>query len=423
MDKQQLVDFYKQIRGLTLELCAPLPQEAFRIQPMADVSPPWWNLGHTSWFFARNILHQHNAYNELDKRYDYVLNSYYETFGARISREDRGKLCFPTTSEMFSYRESVDHRMLELINQTSDLEKLFPLVFIGLQHEQQHQELLITEVKNILGYNPPHLQKPYCEAGDETSVSCDLTFIPLDGGLFEFGNVEGGWCWDNELGVHKYYLDDFAIGNRLITNGEYLNFIEDGGYQQALLWLADGWGACKESHWDSPLYWQKIDDEFYEWTLSGMRKIRKNEPVCHVSFYEANAFAEWKAVTEKKKLRLPTEREWEHAARTTKATKQTQNFADSKLFHPCSASSTQELQQMYGSLWEWTSNHYEPYPRFTTLQGALAEYNGKFMNNQRVLRGGSCATPMNHIRISYRNFWAATTRFQFTGIRLVEDLS
>lgn len=422
MDKTKLVEFYLQTRALSLSLCEPLSPEVFRLQPMADVSPPWWNLGHTSWFFAQNILASYGKATKEDKLYDYLLNSYYETFGERIAREDRGKVSSPTTSEIYEYRKSVDDRMLLLIEETKDgFSELYPLIYIGLQHEQQHQELLVTEIKNILSYNPLELRPIYHKIEKNNLSAIFLDFLNVKGGLFSFGNAEGGWCWDNELGVHKAYLEDFAIANRLINNGEYLEFIEAGGYNDALSWLSDGWHVSQKNIWDSPLYWKKINGVFHEWSLNGLSKLDYASPVCHISFYEAHAFAEWKSKKENKKFRLPTEREWEHVARSCNIKKQTVDFLEGEIFHPSKAIGNSNLEQMYGGLWEWTTSHYEPYPRFETLQGALAEYNGKFMNNQRVLRGGSCATPKNHIRISYRNFWEASTRFQFTGIRLVED--
>lgn len=251
-------------------------------------------------------------------------------------------------------------------------------------------------------------------------------FVPFAGGLFEFGNLEGGWCWDNELPVHRAFVGDFELLDRPITNGEFLDFIDDGGYSQPLLWLSNGWAQACAGGWRHPLYWQREGGEWTLWTLGGRRTLDPSEPVCHVSFYEAEAFARWRAATDSrwKDVRLPTEREWEHAARRAGFPRDGANFLDSRALHPRPAegAASGAPVQLAGDVWEWTSNHYEPYPGYRPFAGALMEYNGKFMDNQRVLRGGSCATPASHIRVSYRNFWPAETRFQFSGIRLARGL-
>jgi len=416
--REQLLDRYTATRQLSLDLCLPLRPEDFRIQSMPDVSPPWWNLGHTSWFFAKNVLEPFGRYRAEDARLEYVLNSYYETLGPRIRRDHRGLVTRPGTEEVFAFRASVDARMAELIRDApaEDLERLGFLVHTGIQHEQQHQELLVTEVKHILGSNVPGLREPY-RAGTANGThrsAPPLSWVPFAGGLYDFGNVEGGWSWDNEMPVHKGYLDEFSLASRLVTNGEYLEFIADGGYRNPLLWLSNGWAKVQDEGWTAPLYWEAAGDGAWtHWTLAGDRPVDPDEPVAHVSFYEADAFARWKGA------RLPTEREWEHAARTSGFPGEGANFLDSGALHPRAANgSNGRLQQMGGDLWEWTSNHYEPYPGYKPFEGPLMEYNGKFMDNVRVLRGGSCATPANHIRASYRNFWAADTRFQLTGIRL-----
>jgi ergothioneine biosynthesis protein EgtB len=420
VDRDQLLARYRQTRSLSVDLCRPLRPEDYRIQSMPDVSPPWWNLGHTTWFFAKNVLEPFGRYSEADARLEYVMNSYYESLGPRIRRDHRGLVTRPTNDEVLHFRESVDERVEALIQTVSDgdFERLQFLVFTGIQHEQQHQELLVTEVKHILGGNVPELREPYRPAaranGHRAPAACWVSF---PGGLQEFGNVEGGWCWDNEMPVHKAWLDGFALANRLVTNREYLEFMDDGGYRNPLLWLSNGWAKAQEQGWTAPLYWEQEGDRWRLWTLAGMRDLDADEPVCHVSFYEADAFARWKGA------RLPTEREWEHAARVAGFPGQDANFLDSGALHPRPADangSADALLQMGGDLWEWTSNHYEPYPGYRPFDGALMEYNGKFMDNVRVLRGGSCATPENHIRASYRNFWAGDTRFQFTGIRLAK---
>ena len=417
MDRNELLSRYRQTRAMSVKLCQPLRPEDYRIQSMPDVSPPWWNLGHTTWFFAKNILEPFGRYSAEDARLEFVMNSYYESLGPRIRRDHRGLVTRPTNVEVYEFRDSVDSRVEALIQEASesDLERLRFLVYTGVQHEQQHQELLVTELKHILGSNVPELREPYqATARTERHGAPPARWIALDGGLQEIGNVEGGWCWDNEMPVHKAWVDGFSLLNRLVTNGEYLEFMADGGYRNPLLWLSNGWAKVKEQGWDAPLYWEEGDGRWRLWTLSGVRDVDPDEPVCHVGFYEADAYARWKGA------RLPTEREWEHAARVSGLPGS--NYLDSGALHPVPAGNGGGgLLQMGGDLWEWTSNHYEPYPGYKPFEGPLMEYNGKFMDNVRVLRGGSCATPANHIRASYRNFWAPDTRFQFSGIRLAQD--
>jgi len=435
MDRQTLLARYRRTRALSLDLCRPLKAEDFRIQSMPDVSPPWWNLGHTSWFFAKNIIEPFGRYQAGDARLEYALNSYYESLGPRLARDHRGLVTRPTTEEVYRFRASVDERLESLIAEVpeQDFPRLGFLVFTGIQHEQQHQELLVTEIKHILGANVPELREPYRADGGPLAGAGPappaLRLLPFRAGLYEFGNLEGAWCWDNEVPVHKAYLDDFALANRLVTNGELLEFVEAGGYSEPLLWLANGWAKACEAGWTAPLYWERAGDGWRTWTLSGVRDLDLDEPVGHVSFYEADAFARFKARSggEWAGARLPTEREWERAARLTAFPGEAANFLDSGLLHPRPAAGgpalpAEALRQMGGDLWEWTTNHYEAYPGYQPFAGPLMEYNGKFMDNQRVLRGGSCATPADHIRPSYRNFWPPETRFQFTGIRLASPL-
>jgi ergothioneine biosynthesis protein EgtB len=431
MDRDRLLDRYRQTRDLSRELCQPLRAEDYRIQSMPDVSPPWWNLGHTSWFFAKNVLEPFGLYRAADARLEYVMNSYYEALGPRIRRDRRGLVTRPTNDEVFEFRDSVDERMAELIHSAPDrdLERIHFLVTTGIQHEQQHQELLVTEIKHIFGTNAPELREAYREAADPVTPEGAVPaarFVSFDGGLQEIGNLEGGWCWDNEMPVHRAWLDGFALLNRLVTNREYVEFMEDGGYSNPLLWLSNGWAKVQEHGWTAPMYWERAEeaDPWRLWTLSGTREVDPDEPVCHVGFYEADAFARWKASQggEWEGTRLPTEREWEHAARASGFPVDPASFLDGRGFHPRKATDGEGLLQMAGELWEWTTSHYEPYPGYKPFEGALMEYNGKFMDNQRVLRGGSCATPASHIRISYRNFWPGDARFQFTGIRLAKGL-
>jgi ergothioneine biosynthesis protein EgtB len=421
---------FRRVRGASVAMCGALRAEEYRLQPMEDVSPPWWNLGHTSWFFVRNVLAAFGGrMTAEDEEYDYLLNSYYASLGSRLARHLRGSISRPTTGEILAYRASVDERVAELVESIDDsrLEQLVDVLTIGMQHEQQHQELFYTEIKFIRHQNVPALREAYVETRRPATGEPPqpLRFIPLEGGLLGFGNEEGGWCWDNELPVHKQYLEPFAIADRLATCGEYLAFVEDGGYRDPLLWLDNGWRQVEEQRWQAPLYWERIGGAWWNWTLGGMRPLALDEPVCHVSFYEADAFARWQAANDVafEGVRLPSEREWEHAARTIGGGDDEEGFLDAGLLHPASAEAQQSgLLQMAGCLWQWTSSYYEPYPGYRPFPGVLAEYNGKFMDNQRVLRGGSCATPREHYRTSYRNFWAAPTRFQFTGIRLARSL-
>ncbi|MEM8960126.1 MAG: ergothioneine biosynthesis protein EgtB [Acidobacteriota bacterium] len=423
MERQELIDRFRRTRDLSNELCQPLAAEDFRIQSMPDVSPPWWNLGHTTWFFAKNVLEPHTGENLMTPKLEYVLNSYYVSLGPRIPRHDRGKVTRPTTDEIRNFRKAVDGAMVRLLEKADDttLDELTFLVTTGIHHEQQHQELLITEIKHILGTNVAAYREPYrAYERNGQPPSTRPSWIGFAGGVNEFGNVEGGWCWDNELPVHKAWLDDFEILDRLVTNGEYRAFIEAGGYDDALLWLSNGWATAQEEGWRAPLYWEQAEDGSWQmWTLGGNRPLADDEPVVHVSFYEADAFVRWKAQTDDawKNARLPTEREWEHAARFGRFDPQSGTFLDDRVFHPQPANGDCGLRQMAGELWEWTSNHYEAYPGYAPFDGNLMEYNGKFMDNQRVLRGGSVATPRDHIRPSYRNFWHPSTQFQMTGIR------
>jgi len=415
-------------------MVAPVSPEALRLQPTADVSPPWWNLAHTTWFFSRNVLREFGGQVEAeDQLYDYLLNSYYESLGPRLPRDKRGSVSRPTNDEVFAYRLSVDRRMEELITTVEDRRavELAKVVEIGIQHEQQHQELFYTEIKYILAQNPPALREPYLAAKSTIKTEAlpsvsPSAFHEFDGGLFNFGHDGSGWSWDNERPVHKYYLQPFALADRLVTCAEYLRFVEDGGYRNPLLWLDNGWQQVKAEGWLAPLYWDHDSGAWHEWTLGGQRPLNPHDPVCHVSFYEADAYARWLGETfqEQFQVRLPSEREWEHVARTARCTQSRDAFLDCGRLHPASYQSADydAFQQMCGSLWQWTSSYYEAYPGYEPFPGVLAEYNGKFMDNQRVLRGGSCVTPRDHFRPTYRNFWSAGTRFQFTGIRLARSL-
>lgn len=425
--RAQLLDRYCRVRQASCEMCRPLTPEMYRIQPSDDVSPPWWNLGHTSWFFVRNALEIFGG--EItpdDQNFDYLLNSYYAGLGQRLARGRRGFMTRPTTDEVYAYRLSVDRRMARLIESIDEARwtDLEFVLTVGLEHEQQHQELFYTEIKFILAQNPPSLRTAYRPAEHHTAATParPLRFVAFDGGLLRFGHDAASWCWDNELPSHDFFLRPFALADRLVTNGEFLAFVEDGGYARQLLWLDNGWCEVQQQAWHAPLYWEQIDGGWWHWTLLGMRSIDLDLPVAHVSFYEADAFARWQGETfaEFRGARLPSEREWERAARSCPVATD-DAFLESGRLHPAAADEHEGLTQMFGSLWQWTASYYEPYPGYQPFPGVLAEYNGKFMDNTRVLRGGSWATPREHFRLTYRNFWSAATRFQFTGIRLARD--
>ncbi len=436
VSRQRLLADYRRVREASIEMCRPLEPEMFRVQPMADVSPVWWNLGHTSWFFVRNVLEPFGGRSEpLDQQLDGVLNSYYASLGPRLGRGRRGSITRPPTDEIFKYRRCVDRRVAQLIESidADRLPQLEQVLTIGLNHEQQHQELFYTEIKYILWQDPPGLRRAYrVESRSNTNGRlakgatnpAEIRFLPLDGGLSKFGHFGGGWCWDNELPVHRQFLEPFAVADRLVTNGEFREFIDNGGYRDQLLWLDNGWNTAQAQQWHAPLYWERDGEHWQEWTLDGMRPLDPAAPVTHVSFYEADAYVRWRAAqsADDKHVRLPDERQWEFAARMLVADEEAGAFLDGGRLHPVVDSPRAGLRQTCGLLWQWTTSYFEPYPGYQPFSGPLVEYNSKFMDNQRILRGGSCVTPRDHFRVSYRNFWPAATQFQFTGIRLARDL-
>ncbi len=382
-----LLNKYKAVRVRSEQLCAPLQTEDHVVQPVADVSPPKWHLAHTTWFFEMLVLKPYfEGYRFFNEEYSFLFNSYYEHFGERVLRTDRGNLSRPSVHEIMDYRHYVDRNMIHLLEDPDLPEECLNTLILGLNHEQQHQELLLSDIKYILGNNPlfPVYDKKF-DNGTEDS-DAPLQFLSLQEGLYEIGFEGAGFCYDNEQERHKVYLQDFQIARQLVTNGEYLEFIKAGGYEDFRYWHSDGWAWVNAHQIKAPLYWHNIKGKWHYYTLKGLKVLNPEEPVCHVSYFEAAAYANWKG------KRLPTEFEWEAAQ---------------GLFP-------------WGQRWEWTESAYLPYPGFQKAAGAAGEYNGKFMVNQKVLRGASIATPKGHSRPTYRNFFQPEKRWQFTGIRLAQ---
>ncbi|MDQ0965697.1 ergothioneine biosynthesis protein EgtB [Flavobacterium sp. W4I14] len=381
-----LVEEYLQIRKYSEQICEPLQTEDYVVQPIVDVSPPKWHLGHTTWFFETFILKPFSAnYQVYNDEYNFVFNSYYETVGNRVIRTDRGNLSRPSVNEIYQYRAYVDEAMVEFLA-TTLTDEVKELLILGFNHEQQHQELLLTDIKYILGNNP--LFPTYSKNQKEVLTVNEIEpgFIRISEGIYEIGYDGKDFSFDNELNRHKVYLHDFSISKTLVSNAEFIEFIREGGYENFNFWHAEGWDWVKNTKISAPMYWHLIDGKWFNYTLAGLLPIDLTAPVSHVSYYEAYAFASWKG------MRLPTEFEWEIAA---------EHFN-------------------WGERWEWTESAYLPYPGFSKAPGAIGEYNGKFMVNQKVLRGASIATPENHSRITYRNFFHPHLRWQYTGIRLVK---
>jgi ergothioneine biosynthesis protein EgtB len=403
-----LLHQYRQVRNVSDRICQPLAIEDYVIQSMADVSPPKWHLAHTTWFFETFLLIPHlPGYKVFHPRFGYLFNSYYEAIGARHPRSTRGLLSRPTVAEVYHYREYVDSAMTTLIETISAHPTIVSAIVLGLHHEQQHQELLLTDIKHILGTNPLYpVYQVSQKVEQRAKIHTPAKWLEYAGGLVSIGHQGNDFAFDNESPHHQTYLQEYQLADRLVTNGEYLEFIQAGGYQQAQYWLAEGWATVQTQQWQAPLYWEQIDGQWWVMTLGGLCQIHADEPVCHVSFYEADAYATWRG------YRLPTEAEWEVA---TLDLPLTGNFLDSDLLHPTPSTNS---HQFFGDVWEWTQSAYLPYPGFKVAEGAIGEYNGKFMCNQMVLRGGSCVTSESHIRSTYRNFFPTSTRWQFTGIRL-----
>ena len=414
VETETLLQRFLQIRNQTEVLCRPLLPEDTVVQPMADVSPPKWHLAHTSWFFETFILQKYfPGYAVFNKDYNYLFNSYYNSIGSRILRQSRGTLSRPPLAEIYQYRSYVNEHIGQLftILNEKELTAIDSLFELGLQHEQQHQELLVTDIKYILSTNPlaPALLPLQLKAKPTLVNLPKPEYLAVKAGLYPIGHTGSNFCFDNELGVHQVWLDDFSFRNQLVTNQEYLQFIEAGGYQDFRFWLHEGYDLAQQEQWTAPLYWVKQPDGWHRFTLHGLQPVNLQAPVTHISFYEADAYANWAG------KRLLTEFEWEVATKQYPPELKSGNFLENGLYDP---QPSQGDPQLLGNVWEWTYSAYAPYPRFNKAEGALGEYNGKFMINQMVLRGGSCATPQSHIRPTYRNFFHPDKRWQFTGIRL-----
>ncbi len=406
-------DFYRSVRLASRLQTADLSDADATAQSMTDASPAKWHLAHTTWFFESMVLVPHlPGYRLFDDRFGFLFNSYYETLGERHPRPIRGLLTRPTLDEVYAYREHVDGEISRLLAREPATE-VTNLIELGCHHEQQHQELLLTDILHLFAQNP---LRPAFKAPEPLPVDirADISpeYLHFEGGLVEIGDFGDGFAFDCEGPRHQVLLQPYRLASRQVTNAEWMEFILDGGYTNPLLWLSEGWNAVQAGNWVAPLYWEKHRDVYWSMTLRGPQALSLDEPVTHVSFFEADAFARWAG------KRLPTEAEWENAARTVPLSG---NFVDSGRLRPMPVQSGRGLRQMFGDVWEWTRSSFQPYPGFRPSKGAVGEYNAKFMSGQFVLRGGSCATPASHIRGSYRNFFPAAARWQFSGVRLAED--
>jgi ergothioneine biosynthesis protein EgtB len=424
-DSVDILERYIAVRRATEGLSEPLLAEDCQLQSMPDASPTKWHLAHTTWFFETFILAAEPGYEPVDPRYTFLFNSYYEAVGTRHPRPQRGLLSRPTLDEVYEYRRSVDDRVARLLRKLGDdrRDELVPLFTLGLNHEQQHQELILTDIQHALSLNP--LRPAYSQfallgrtgsgaaARRVATVQENADYVEFPAGIRSIGHSGKGFAFDNEGPRHRVWLDGFRLATGLVTCGEFLRFMNDGGYARPELWLSDGWATCRDRGWIAPLYWERTDDgEWRRFSLLGMKPVEDAEPVCHVSYYEADAFARWAGA------RLPTEAEWESAAAEVPIA----DGPDDPPLCPRPAPADESgLTQLDRDVWQWTASPYTAYPGYAPAAGALGEYNGKFMCNQMVLRGGSCATPRSHLRRSYRNFFPPDARWQFSGFRLARD--
>lgn len=411
--REQMIAEFHRVRQFTESLCLPLQQDDYQIQSIVQTSPPKWHIAHVSWFFEAFVLdHFKTNYKPFHPQFDYIFNSYYYTHGMMHPRPKRGLLSRPTVGEVYQYRAHVNQQMRQLMESVveEEWEALAFRIILGLNHEEQHQELLLMDVKHNFWSNP--LKPSYRD--DLKSMPAgtrETRWVEQPGGVHSIGHsLEGGFAYDNETPQHKVLLSDYRIADRLVTNGEYRAFMDDGGYREPALWLSDGWALLQREGWQHPLYWEQRDGEWMQYTLGGLERLNSHEPVCHLSHYEADAYARWAG----KRLPLESELEIVLAQQPVNG-----NFADADHLHPLPAG---EAGQWYGDLWTWTASPYAAYPGFKPLAGSMGEYNAKFMSNQMVLKGGCCATPAGHTRASYRNFFYPDERWAFTGLRLAEDV-
>jgi ergothioneine biosynthesis protein EgtB len=415
---------FGEVRAQSLRLVAPLSEADCQVQSMPDASPSKWHLAHVTWFFETLVLERfETGFKPHDPAFRVLFNSYYNGIGEQHPRPQRGLLTRPTLAEVLAYRRAVDQRVQSLLANDPPAAAV-ELIELGLHHEQQHQELLLTDLLHLFSCNPlaPVYQPRWPLQAIEPVA---LDFVAFEGGLVEVGHARGGFAFDNEQPRHKQWLEPYRLANRLVTHGEWLNFVADGGYRDPRWWLSAGWDWARAQQIEAPQYWRRgaDGDEWSVFTLHGLVPLDPHTPVTHISLYEADAYARWSAAQQRRPLRLPTEAEWEHAAQPLAAAAiAAGNFVETGALHPLPVAQRQPgLMQMFGDVWEWTSSSYLPYPGFRSCEGAVGEYNGKFMLDQTVLRGGSCATPRSHIRASYRNFFPAGARWQFSGLRLACD--
>lgn len=414
-----LIETYRQVRQRSAALAAPLSAEDCCVQSMTEASPVKWHLAHTSWFFETFILEPDEPdFAPFDPAYRVLFNSYYNAVGDKHPRAQRGLLTRPALGDVLRYRAEIDRRMVALLTARPNNVALYERVTLGLQHEQQHQELLLTDILHLLSCNPLHPAYSAPPTPAALAVPLPLHWQAFDGGVVDIGHVGDGFCFDNELPRHRVFLAPFQLATRLVSNAEYAAFIADGGYQDPLWWLAEGWDWCQAQGRGHPLYWQRQGSNWHTFGLHGLQPLDDHAPVLHVSYFEADAYARWVGA------RLPTEAEWEHAAAQKNNAKSASSpYKSSTSSYDknivCEASKS---DQLFGVAWQWTQSSYAPYPGFRAPQGAVGEYNGKFMVNQYVLRGSSCVTPPGHARLSYRNFFPTAACWQFTGIRLARDV-
>ncbi len=412
---------YEKVRRFSQRITEPLTVEDCAIQSMPDVSPIRWHLAHTTWFFETFMLTKVPGYQVFDRSFTFLFNSYYNSIGLQYPRSKRGLISRPGLQQTYEYRRYVDQAMVDCLSNSILSDEQIKILSIGLNHEQQHQELMLADIKHVFSCNP--LDPVYCDQSVQTQPACELSWTAFDEQLVWIGSEGKGFTFDNEQPRHRHFLESFELANRCVTNAEYGEFVQDGGYQRAEFWLSMGWDCVKSQGWTAPLYWSQRDGVWTEFTMGGRKQLNPQQPVCHVSFFEAEAYARWAG------CRLPTEHEWEHAVAIRRESTEncgTEHWADTlmdqgNMIAPQVSIPQDQSKPMVdamGHVWQWTSSQYSAYPGYKPPPGALGEYNGKFMCNQFVLRGGSCATPSGHMRTTYRNFFPPEARWQFSGIRL-----